>query len=105
LIVRAIRRTERADEDLIAIWSNIAADSPASADRTLDAIEERWRQLARFPFSGRARDDIASGVRCLVVGSYLTLYSIGDEAITILRVLHGRRKIGGKSVEELGKVR
>jgi toxin ParE1/3/4 len=104
-MVRGIQRTERADEDLIAIWSNIAADSPASADRTLDAIEERWLQLARFPFSGRARDDVAPGVRCLVVGSYLTLYSIGDEAITILRVLHGRRNIGSKSIKELGRVR
>ena len=100
-----IHRTDRAGEDLIAIWSHIARDSPATADSTLDAIEERWRQLGRFPRSGRVRDDIAPGVRCLVAGSYLMLYSIGDEAITILRVLHGRRKIDRNSVQALGEVR
>jgi toxin ParE1/3/4 len=97
--VRDIRRTDRADEDLIDIWATIAAESPEMADRTLDAIEQRWQQLARFPFSGRARDDIASGVRCLVAGNYLTLYMIGETEIAILRVVHGRRKIDRETVK------
>jgi toxin ParE1/3/4 len=97
--VRDIRRTDCADEDRIEIWASIAAESPAIADRTLDAIEQRWRQLARFPFSGRARDDIAPGVRCLVAGNYLTLYMIGETEITILRVVHGRRKIDRETVK------
>ncbi|WP_306796729.1 type II toxin-antitoxin system RelE/ParE family toxin [Mesorhizobium sp. GbtcB19] len=33
------------------------------------------------------------GIRHLVVGEYLTFYRIGDDAIEIVRVLHGRRKI------------
>jgi len=63
LTVLEIIRTDLADEDLIDIWSSIAKHSYAGADSTLDAIEQRWRQLARFPFSARARDDIAAGVR------------------------------------------
>ena len=84
MIVLEIRRTDRADEDLIDSWSSIAKNSLASADRTLDAIEQRWRQLARFPFSGGARDDIAAGVRCLVVGQYLTLYKVDDDPSRIV---------------------
>ncbi len=94
-----IVRTDRADEDLIAIWSGIAAENPAAADRVLDAIERRWRQLAQYPYSGVARDDIANGIRHLVNGQYLTLYRINDDAVEILRVLHGRREITKKAVE------
>jgi toxin ParE1/3/4 len=99
LIVLPIIRTDRADEDLIALWTSIAADNPNAADRVLDAIERRWQQLAQHPLSGMARDDIAAGVRHLVVGQYLTLYRVSDEGIEIIRVLHGRRKIGRDTVD------
>lgn len=89
----SIRRTRQADEDLISIWLQIAQDDPAAADRVLDAIERRWQQLAGFPYSGIARDDIAPGIRHLVAGHYLTLYRITDETVMIIRVLHGRRRI------------
>jgi toxin ParE1/3/4 len=89
--VLSIVRTARADEDLIAIWNYIAVENPVAADRVLDAIEARWLQLARYPYSGMARDDIASGIRHLVAGHYLIFYRIG-ECIEVIRVLHGRRK-------------
>jgi len=96
--VLAIIRTDRADEDLIDIWVSIAIESPAAADRVLDAIQRRWQQLSLYPYSGVARDDIAPGIRCLVAGNYLTLYRVAADAIWIIRVLHGRRKIGGDIV-------
>lgn len=89
-----IVRTDRADEDLIEIWTYVAADNPAAADRLLDAIEARWTQLALHPFSGVAREDIGPGVRHLVAGRYLTLYRLTDDGVEILRVQHGQRKIG-----------
>ncbi|MGV8938533.1 MAG: type II toxin-antitoxin system RelE/ParE family toxin [Allorhizobium sp.] len=91
-------RTNRADEDLIGIWSYIAVDSISAADRVLDAIEARWDNLARHPYSGVARDDIAPGIRHLVSGDYLTLYRLGGSAIEIVRVLHGRRKMSSKVI-------
>ena len=99
MIVLPIIRTTRADEDLIDIWTTIAADSPHAADRVLDAIEARWLQLAHHPYSGMARDDIAPGIRHLVAGQYLTLYRMTGENIEIVRVLHGRRKIERDMVE------
>ncbi|WP_246679418.1 type II toxin-antitoxin system RelE/ParE family toxin [Mesorhizobium sp. B2-6-2] len=54
--------------------------------------------LSLHPFSGAPRDDIAPGIRHLVVGEYLTLYRVGHDAIEIVRVLHGRRKIEADDV-------
>jgi len=93
-----IIRTNRADEDLIEIWSYIAIDNISAADRVLDAIEARWDNLARHPYSGVARDDITPGIRHLVSGEYLTLYRLSGSAIEIVRVLHGRRKISSKVI-------
>lgn len=88
-----IVRNARAEDDLIAIWLHVARDSEAAADRLLDRIEARWQQLAIYPLSGAPRDDIAPGIRHLVVGDYLTLYRVGGGAIEIIRVLHGKRNI------------
>ena len=88
-----IVRNARTEDDLIAIWLHIAHDSEVAADRLLDRIEARWQQLATYPFSGAPRDDISPGIRHLVVGDYLTLYRVGDDAIEIIRVLHGKSKI------------
>ena len=88
-----IIRTNSADEDLIEIWTHIAAENPAAADRVLDAIEARWQQLAQHPYSGVARDDITPGIRHLIAGEYLSLYRIEGDRIEIIRVIHGRRKI------------
>ncbi|WP_040577912.1 type II toxin-antitoxin system RelE/ParE family toxin [Methylopila sp. M107] len=89
----ALIRTDRADEDLIEIWSYIAADDAAAADRVIDAIGSRWLQLLRHPYSGVAREDVGRGVRHLVAGRYLTLYRLSGADIEILRVLHGRRRL------------
>jgi toxin ParE1/3/4 len=96
--VLPILRTDRADEDLIDLWVSTASDSPAAADRLLDAIQRRWQQLSFYPYSGVAREDIAPGLRCLVAGRYLTLYRVAADGILIIRVLHGRRKIDGDEV-------
>jgi toxin ParE1/3/4 len=97
--VLPVIRTDRADEDLIDIWTYFAADNLDAADRVLDAIEARWWQVAQHPYSGLRRDDIGPGIRCLVAGQYLILYRIADDGIEIIRVLHGRRKIGPHTVE------
>jgi toxin ParE1/3/4 len=80
------------------IWSYIAVDNIFAADRVLDAIEARWDNLARHPYSGVARNDIAPGIRHLVSGEYLTLYRLNGSAIEIIRLLHGRRKISSKVI-------
>ncbi len=93
------RLLPQAQVDLEAIGDYIAAHNPNAAVRLVEALQRRWDLLTLHPRSGAPRDDIAPGIRHLVVGEYLTLYRIGDDAIEIVRVLHGRRKIEAEDLE------
>ncbi len=73
-----LRRTARAEEDLIEIWSHAARENPAAADRLLDRLDEKSRLLAGNPRLGAARDDIAKGLRYLPAGRYLILYNTNE---------------------------
>ncbi len=87
--------TRAAREDLISIWTHIASDDPAAADRMLDRLDEAAAHLAQNPQMGPARDDIRPGLRYLVSGSYLLLCRIADDGIEIVRAVHGRRDLYG----------
>ncbi|TPN40033.1 type II toxin-antitoxin system RelE/ParE family toxin [Mesorhizobium sp. B2-3-3] len=87
------RLLPQAAVDLEGVGDYIASHNPNAAVRFVDALERRWNLLTLHPFSGAPREDIAPGIRHLVVGEYLTLYRVTDDAIEILRVLHGHRKI------------
>jgi toxin ParE1/3/4 len=95
-----IRRTARAEGDLIDIWLYIAAESLTAADRLLDRIERRSQLLATQPFSGVARHDLGDGLREVVIGSYLMFYRVEGDEIVILRVLHGKRDLTAENIEE-----
>lgn len=95
----ALIRSAGAEEDLIEIWSHVAAFSETAADRLLDRFERRWELLTSQPYSGAAREDIAPGLRHVVVGEYLSLYRVTEEAILIVRVLHGRRDLSGRAFD------
>ena len=79
--------------DLEVIGDYIAAHNPNAAIRFVETLQRRWDLLTLHPRSGAPRDDILPGILPVVVGEYLTFYRIGDDAIEILRVLHGRRRI------------
>jgi toxin ParE1/3/4 len=90
--VRVVK-TETAQEDLIEIWANIAADSEPSADRFLDQVGAKLDLLPDFPELGVSRDDLRAGFRMLVVGEYLILYHLLPDEIEIVRVVHGRMNL------------
>ncbi|BBK36924.1 hypothetical protein STAQ_20020 [Allostella sp. ATCC 35155] len=95
------RLAPRAVADLEEITDYVAAENPQAARWLLVAIERRFEQLASQPWSGVARDDIAPGIRHLVAGRYLALYRVTDDDVVILRILHGRRRIGTDSVAKV----
>ncbi|HEX5846715.1 MAG TPA: type II toxin-antitoxin system RelE/ParE family toxin [Rhodoplanes sp.] len=88
-----LRRTARAEEDLIDIWTYIARDNPSAADRLLDLLDEKSRSLARNPRLGAAREDVAPGVRHLPVGRYLILYRDLGDGVEVVRYIHGMRRL------------
>ena len=90
-----VLRTVLAEQDLVEIWVRIAQDNLPAADQLLDALSAKLRLLADNPRIGRARPDLARGLRYLPVGGYLLLYRIVGKDIEIVRVVHGAREILG----------
>jgi toxin ParE1/3/4 len=91
----AIRRTARAEDDLVEIWLYIAADNPDAADRMLEEIDRNCVLLAGNPLLGRARPDIAPDLRYLPIGNYLILYRVVSDGIEVVRAVHGARRLDG----------
>ncbi len=90
-----VRRTDLAEEDLIGIWSYIAADNSDAADRLLDEIDEICKTLADAPQAGRLREDLSQNLRSLPVGNYVILYRPHADGVIVIRVLHGARDLPG----------
>ena len=82
-----------AREDLITIGLYIADDSPARAASFVAELEAKARDLAAWPASHTARDDISPGLRVAVHGRYLLLYRELDDEVRIVRVVHGARDL------------
>lgn len=78
--------------DRTAIFDYIESDSPQAAIEVDDRIREQVEMLARFPQSGRPGR--IEGTRELAISRtpYIVAYRIKENAIHILRVLHGSRR-------------
>ena len=69
------RLSALAERDLDEIWSYVAADaSPATADRLIDAIIDRFELLAEQPRMSRLRPEFGPGVRSLAVENHVIYY-------------------------------
>ena len=75
------------------IYSYMAQRNPTAAEAILQRIDEKFSQLSGLPFIGRERSSLAPGVRSAVVGNHLIFYTVGRDAITIVRVIDGRMDI------------
>ena len=84
-------RSSRAEIDPIEIGGFIAKDDSVAADRQLDRIDAACEMLAEKPHGGPRRKDLARGLRYYPVGNYLIFYTVGEDRITVPRVLHGAR--------------
>jgi toxin ParE1/3/4 len=88
-----VTRRPLAEADVLHIWDHIADDSLTAADHWVDRLDEEFRLLASQPMMGRARDELASGVRSFPFGRYVIFYVPLDDGIDVVRVLHGSRDI------------
>ena len=59
----------------------------------MDHLDEQFRVMATQPMMGRARDELALGVRSFPFGRYVVFYVPLDDGIDVVRVLHGARDI------------
>ena len=88
-----VTRRPLAETDILEIWDYIADDSLAAADRWVDHLDQQFRVLATQPMMGRARDELAPGVRSFPFGRYVVFYVPLADGIDVVRVLHGARDI------------
>jgi addiction module RelE/StbE family toxin len=84
--------TDRATQDIEDIWIYIAADSKASATRTITKIRQAARRLIKHPETGRPGR--TAGTRELVVSGtpYILPYWVRGTTLKILAVVHGRQE-------------
>jgi toxin ParE1/3/4 len=52
-------------------------------------LDDAMQGLLVHPYRGRQRDDLSPGLHCLPVLSHVVFYRIGEQEITVVRVLHG----------------
>jgi toxin ParE1/3/4 len=85
------RLSALAEQDLEEIWFYVAEDaSPATADRLIDAIIDRFELLSEHPRMGRLRPEFGQGVRSFTVENHVIYYR-HERDVLIARVLHGLR--------------
>ena len=87
---------QSAQTDLLEAWLFIAEENLTAADRVLDAIEEDAKLLATQPLMGRARPELAQGVRSWPTSTpYILFYVASTDGIVVSRVLHHARDVKG----------
>jgi toxin ParE1/3/4 len=88
-----VLKAVRAEQDLDDIWFYIATDNIGAADQLLDAFARHADQLCTQPLMGRARPELAPGIRSSPLGRYVVFYRPVSAGIEIVRVLHSARDI------------
>ena len=87
--------TASADADTASILADLAAKAGANVAARYDAdFDALYRRLEQFPESGSPRPALGRLVRIGVVSPYNVIheYVEADDAVTILRIVHGRRR-------------
>ena len=88
--------TASADADTAFILADLAAKAGAIvAERYDTEFDALYRRLERFPKSGSPRPALGQLVRIGIVSPYNIIheYVEADDAVTVMRILHGRRRI------------
>lgn len=82
----------RRDLDLI-LDQLLKAAGPLVADDYAIAFETAFLRLGQFPLLGMKVPELGDSIRRWVVSPYIIIYTVDALGLTVLRVVHGRRKI------------
>lgn len=85
--------TERARQDLLSIYSYLAERNIDAAEALLRRFDSNFENLSRFPFLGRDRPNLGTGVRALIVGTHIVFYVAEQRDVFIVRVIDGRMDV------------
>jgi toxin ParE1/3/4 len=88
------RLSPEAAADLDDVWFYIATNGTVdAADRFIHVLTRTFLLLATHSRAGRARDDLAAGIRAFPIGDYLVLYRIDGNDVLVARVVRGSRDL------------
>lgn len=65
--------SQKSEEDLKAIWRNIAPDNERAADGVLTRILDKIALAAGQPFIGSPRTELSESARILIEGRYIII--------------------------------
>lgn len=89
-----IRFTTSAEADLLELWLTIAEENLVAADESLDLIQSTVLLLGNQPEMGRARPELADGLRSIPTRTpYIIFYVVNADNLLVVRVLHHARDI------------
>lgn len=91
--MRELIRSSQSELDLVEIWRYIASDNPGAATKLLQRIDRRIQSLPKFPYIGESQPQFGENTRRIIEGNYLIFYVLLPDAIHVLRIYHGARKL------------
>lgn len=97
----AVTWTEKSVADLEDIFDYIAIDSPFYAQHQVEKIIASVERLLTFSNSGRPLPEFpASPLREIIVDPYRIVYRTTNSNIFILAVIHGKRLLRERMLEQ-----
>ena len=91
-----IKWTEKASNNLLAIFDYIASDSKIYAARFINSLIDSTRKLETMPYCGRIVPELKSyGFREVIYQNYRIVYRTlkNNDDIEILAIIHSAREI------------
>jgi len=92
-MMRQVRVTEPAQEDLRAIWEYVAQHQVETANILIKEIVKKFSTLRDHPHIGRQRDELLINLRSFVFRNYIIFYQPLVDGIEVIRVIHSSRDI------------
>lgn len=85
---------------MAGIYGFIAESSDVAALAFVEDLSNKIEWMARSGFTGVARDWIRPGLRALPYRDRCFYFRVDDEAIYLLRVLHGKQDVSTQEFAE-----
>ena len=88
--------TSLADADVADIIADIGAKAGRrTAEKYVAEFDRLFMRLGEYPLSGAPRTTLGPSVRIALLRPYVVIYDFdrSRDAVTVLRVLHGRREM------------
>ena len=89
-----VHLSARAETDLMEIGDYIARDSPRQAIAFVRKLRNACRAIGRMPTGHPPRPELGREIRSSAVGHYVIFFTVADNEVFVVRILHGARDIG-----------